>query len=1321
MDIDQISFGIKASAGKASTSLDRLVQSLDKLNDAFARVQTSGTGAITILNGIVSASSGIKTGLKGASASAKTTSTAMKQVTTTTGQVSNALNTMRSRLKTVGSAMTGVNRNTKTATSGMSRLIQKITQITFVVYVARRALRAFGQGIQASIDYVENLNLFMVALGDNTSRATGFIKEMSESLYLDEAQLTRVQGLFYQISEALGLSSDKAYTLSENFTKLAYDLASFYNITIEDAVVKLQAGLVGETEPLRRIGIIITENNLAETARNLGIKKSIRNMTEMEKIQLRYVTALQQTQNAHGDMARTLEQPENLMRILKEQFQVLMRELGNVAIPIIQKLIPQVIGLTMALAELARQMAKTLGYEAPEIRDDLGGFAKTVADETKNMEKSTDNTQKNWAKILKYTRDSASAMTGIDELNVLSDDEGGFAGMSVDDLFPSADDVKDQLDLGIEAYNNDMKKSKYIFDDIIQQWKDLFTEIGKVFETTKASIGGLWKEVFGDIGSEDNDKLASLRIMNEIITGIVTGVTDIVVFSKELYNNALKPIFELIAPDWIASLSEGTDGELAKTVAFLTKAFVVWKAIEISASLIGLLTNLITVGGLIGGPTGLLALFSALSLIKFGIDWSKTTSDIEKSTMFGELVGAILAGFTAYGLTGSLNAGMLVFSISLALKPLQGLKSWVDETFGGLNKHIYDYFNTHPIVAKFLNVNMEKYHEELETTWGQENVAKPDFSTSGTPALPSATTAGAPGLPSATSAPTSASNINRRVGLMQKIAIDESEPRWWRSNNYEKGYAKILEYIKDIDNAIKILNHIGTQTPNPNNIWDAYVSVTGDTTIKKGLFAKGGVPEKGNLFVAGEKGPELVTEHNGETVVMNEQQLKERGISFYADGVNIPPLGYTNNRFGLDNSMFTFSYGGAKKKEEIPALSLGLPKSINGLTASVDVLNSKSFGGEVAKPLDELSVTSKFDIVNDLSDVVDKVKDKLLDFGDKFSDVTSIVNTTYDGFKKLAKFGVGALLNSFNKFADSKSFQTLFKGAPAEGGTTKQQQKAMGDVISATLGDGPAGQIFSLAQSIADGTVGKFLESAPMMIDAGMDFLMNLLDGVVKALPAILQALPAVISKMVEVMSNPETIKTIIQAMISVVGAIVVALPDIFSALVMGIPTIISALIDALMDFVMDGETWVMLGKIGANLAIGITEGLANLAVAALNLLITVVELPFRWLGIRFPRIPAVDLSGLMFAEGGFPQQGQMFIAREAGAELVGNIGGSTAVANNDQIVTAVSDGVYRAVSQAMSERGGQRVSLRVDGRRMSEAMDLASKKRGLAFGTGGY
>ena len=669
MDIDQISFGIKASAGKASASLNRLIQSLDGLNDAFVRVQTSGAGAIATLNGIVSATSGIKTGLTGAVASAKTTSTAMKQVTTTTRQTSTALNTMRASLKSVGSAMEGVNRDTKNAASGMSRLIQKITQITFLIYVARRALAAFKQGIIAAINHVENLNLFMVALGKNTSRATGFIKEMSESLYLDEAQLTRVQGLFYQISEALGLGSEKALTLSENFTKLAYDLASFYNLpSIEAAVIKLQAGLVGETEPLRRIGIIITENNLAETARNLGIRKSIRNMTEMEKIQLRYVTALQQTKNAQGDLARTLEQPENLLRILREQFNVLMRELGNMSLAIIEEVIPSVIGLTMALANLARQMAKTLGYEPPEIRDDLGGFVKTVAKEADNMEKSTNKTQKNWAKILKYTRDSVTAMTGIDELNILSDDERGFTGMSVDDLFSTADETKLQIDLELGDYDNLMKGIGPVFEDVTRQWEEMFTKIGKVFETTKTAFRGLWDEVFGggDEDSEEGDKLAGLRIMNEIITGILTGLTEMVKLFKDLYNDGLKPILEIVAPDWITGLSEGTEGELAKTVAFLTKAFVAWKAIKISASLIGLLTNLITVGGLIGGPTGLLALTGALAGLKIGIDIHEAVVNGDWEALEDKILDALvfgLAGLGAYLVTGSAGVATLVFSI----------------------------------------------------------------------------------------------------------------------------------------------------------------------------------------------------------------------------------------------------------------------------------------------------------------------------------------------------------------------------------------------------------------------------------------------------------------------------------------------------------------------------------------------------------------------------------------------------------------------------------------------------------------------------------
>jgi hypothetical protein len=1294
MDIDQISFGIKASAGKASTSLDRLVQSLDKLNDAFARVQTSGSGAIDTLNGIVSASSGIKTGLKGASASAKTTSTAMKQVTATTRQTSTALNTMRSRLKTVGSAMVGVHRDTKTATSGMSRLIQKITQITFVVYVARRALRAFGQGIKASIAYVENLNLFMVALGENTSRATGFIKEMSESLYLDEAQLTRVQGLFYQISEALGLSSDKAYTLSENFTKLAYDLASFYNITIEDAVTKLQAGLVGETEPLRRIGIIITENNLAETARNLGIKKSIRNMTEMEKIQLRYVTALQQTKNAQGDLARTLEQPENLLRILREQFHVLMRELGNVAIPIIKKLIPQVIGLTMALADLARQMAKTLGYDAPEIRDDLGGFMKTVSDESNDIEKSTDNTQKNWAKILKYTRDSASAMTGIDELNVLSDDESGLTGASIDDLFPTADDVKSQIDLGIDDYNNNMEASKGIFDDIILKWKTLFTEIGKVFETTKTAVKGLWDEVFGGEGP-DGDRMEGLRIMNEIVTGIANGATDIVKYFKELYNDALKPVFELIAPDWFKNLSEGTGGELAKAVAFLTKAFIVWKTIKFASNLIMGLAHILTIGGMIAGPTGLLALFTAMGAIKIGFDIADAIEQDSFDELGKTLKNAIIAGLGAAALTGSVKNGAIVFNI-VALLDLDLGAGWRNLIEAGTDK-IFGPKEDPNALGKALQ------------------------------------------------------GVSDTVDLVE-------------DNFQDTGIGKVLGMF----DLVGALIDLGTIIKNTLKPTDKKIERTPRN------YANGGVPEKGNLFVAGEKGPELVTEHNGETVVMNEQQLKDRGISLYADGVNVPKW----NRFERAQvqapqvpSWNTFERAQVQapqvpswtSKERMASAGYTADnkyrgESIANLTTAMDKMNSDIGEGLVLvgekiwdglqwlgeiPVLDQMKEGAKFigkwaskgfkvgtEVATGLpsglagfgqafmnTKLVKGVSDAFKKFKENLEEGDGVLSKTYRAFKKVGEGAISLLLNSFDKFANSKSFQSLFKSAPDEGGSTLQQQEAMGGIIGGILGEGPAGQIFALAQHIADGTVGKFLESAPLMIEAGVDFLENLLVGMVEAMPAIIEAIPEVIETIVGVLTNKDSLNMIIESLVSVVASIVQALPDIIFALVDAIPDIVMTLIEVFV------ENLPLFLKLGVAIGVAILEGIANLLIGGINAIIHGINkiIPgSRW---DIDKIGKADFSAMMpkFADGGFPNQGQMFIAREAGAELVGNIGGSTAVANNDQIVTAVSDGVYRAVSQAMSEQGGQRVSLRVDGRRMSEAMDLASKKRGLAFGTGGY
>ena len=193
----------------------------------------------------------------------------------------------------------------------------------------------------------------------------------------------------------------------------------------------------------------------------------------------------------------------------------------------------------------------------------------------------------------------------------------------------------------------------------------------------------------------------------------------------------------------------------------------------------------------------------------------------------------------------------------------------------------------------------------------------------------------------------------------------------------KRGIGKVLG-IFDLVGALIDLGTIIRDTLKPVD-----AQLTRNTPID--AYANGGAPKKGNLFVAGEKGPELVTEHNGETVVMNEQQLKDRGISFYADGTNVPKAG----RFHELTS--------GSMSADWENMTNGFEKAIDGLV-------------------------------------------------NRFGSVSSIIDTTYVAFKKLTVVGIGTLLNSFNKFANSKSFQTLFKSAP-EGGTTLQQAKAMGGMI----------------------------------------------------------------------------------------------------------------------------------------------------------------------------------------------------------------------------------------------------------------------------------
>ncbi len=625
-DINKLSFTISGQATSAYNALKKLSSGLNDLNVTFTKTASSGEQFVSVLGQISGFNSTVASSMKGVTTNNKKMATAVSGTTSKIKTNSVALNTQTTRLSKLNSVLTTNTLKNKSNTSSLSSMIKKITQISFVVYSLRTAIRALNVGTQNAIAYVENLNLFMVALGENTTRATGFITEMADSLYLDEAQLTRVQGLFYQISESLGLSSEKAYTLSENFTKLAYDLASFYNLTVDEAVTKLQAGLVGETEPLRRIGIIITENNLAETARNLGITKSIRNMTEQEKIQLRYITALQQTQNAQSDLARTMEQPENLLRIMKQQFTKLGREIGNTFIPAIKRIVPEIIGMVIALTNLAKKLAELAGYEDIEISDDLGGYSKVV-EATEEADENTSSVASNLRSALTTVRQLSTSTTGIDELNIL----GETSTFDFTNLFDVTEvtEATEAIDEALSSYNNGMEETNGVFDDIVEKWQIRMENLISTLKTSFSDTSEALSELFDVLFDDDNTEILIdikdvLDFIDGVLSTIISDITTIIKKTKELWEEHISPLLGSEAPEWFASLDVEN---LVKIVARIME-------ISIALNLLGSSLKTLTVAGnVITFFTKLITLVPYLGSIGYAIGLATTLFNIIKDTM----------------------------------------------------------------------------------------------------------------------------------------------------------------------------------------------------------------------------------------------------------------------------------------------------------------------------------------------------------------------------------------------------------------------------------------------------------------------------------------------------------------------------------------------------------------------------------------------------------------------------------------------------------------------------------------------------------------
>lgn len=306
---------------------------------------------------------------------------------------------------------------------------------------------------------IENLNLFAVAMGDSFDIGLDFVKQMQEIYGMDPSNLYRYAGYFYQLTDAIGMTDKASTSLSLSLTKASNDIASLFNVPIEQVVENLASGMQGMSRAVRKYGMDIRATTLQQTAAEYGLTQQVETMSEANRMALRYITMLKQVQNAlsqtgqdasgaatqMGDFARTIETPTNQLRVFKEQISQLGRAIGNFLLVPLSKVIAYINGFVMALRMAINFVGSLFGVLQTNVNkvdagniDDVASSVAGVGDSAKDAAKKVQN-----------------LLSPFDELNILKEESadagGGGIGAGIDDVLdPSLEKAIEDMELKLD-------------------------------------------------------------------------------------------------------------------------------------------------------------------------------------------------------------------------------------------------------------------------------------------------------------------------------------------------------------------------------------------------------------------------------------------------------------------------------------------------------------------------------------------------------------------------------------------------------------------------------------------------------------------------------------------------------------------------------------------------------------------------------------------------------------------------------------------------------------------------------------------------------
>lgn len=557
-----------------------------------------------------------------------------------------------------------------------------------------------GNAVAKFNDFYEATDLFHNAMGNLSGEADTLISKMQGLLGVDPTKAMTYMATIQSLGTSFGLASNKAYILSKNLTQLAYDEGSYWNKDVAETFTAMSSAISGEIEPIRRLGVDLSQARLQQELLALGFNKQVSSLSQADKAVLRYIAIMKQTANVQGNLAQTIQSPANQIKILKAQLDMLAKSVGSLLYPAMKSILPPLIAAVQLIREFVQWVAKLMGVKV--VFTDFTKSADSVGGIGDAMDDTADSTKKAAKALKDYTM-------GFDELNIIGPTQGssGSGGGA------SAGNILGDVDLSgydmFKQYNEELAKQ---IDAIKQKIKDMLPLIATV-----ATAFAAWK--LTNLITDIVDAISKMNALKSIVLGLgvftvgivleITGIKDAIENGVNGKNFAEIVLGALIGTTGAAILGKGI-------AQFIVTGFgntAVGAAIKAAGgSTAGAIIGA-AVGGVVTGiPMFVTGVYDA---VKNGLNTLNGILIPLGSTMTGAGIGAIIGSLggpigTGIGVLVGLIVGAMT-DVGIAI-----YQNW-DKITSQLDKMSAEFKQWFVGVCEWWNEKWEGFKTNFQTAW----------------------------------------------------------------------------------------------------------------------------------------------------------------------------------------------------------------------------------------------------------------------------------------------------------------------------------------------------------------------------------------------------------------------------------------------------------------------------------------------------------------------------------------------------------------------------------------------------------------------------